>query len=613
MQRRNWTRVLWVRNGVGAAFVLCCSICLLLSCSRKPERIPVRQVTLDQNKISLTEGDTYTLTASVLPDNASNKTILWTSSNPDVATIDGGVITAVGKGSTLIFARAEEDDRKASCSVTVYPLVKDIAVEGVSLNHTSLRLARGSQYDGLEAVVSPPDATNKQVSWRSSNYSVASVLNTGFIYAKSVGTAVIEVSTQDGDKKASCEVTVFVPVASLTLEPKSVTLNLGESVPLNLTISPEDATACDINWWMSAPSVASLKDGILTATKRGETIIRATAESGATAECRVTVIDPEHNKDGSTVVIQNHTEGKGIKILIVGDGFMRRDLDNGRYDVCMKKAAEYFFSIEPYKSFRNRFDVVNMRVESETDVFNSAKKTAFESVYEGSRISGNLSTAYEKARNAFGTVLNVLIIIVMNSPKYGGTCYMSVNSTSVAFCPMSEEYYDFEFVVHHEAGGHGFANLGDEYFSGGTVTSKARQEISYYYTVYGWYPNIDITSDRNTIRWAQFLSDYRYISSVGIYEGGYDYKYGVWRPTMNSCMNRYGDFNAPSRYAIYKRIMIRSGDSWSWEDFVSYDAKNRTSSTARTEGCPKRTPEIVPPHASPVAVNIEDWLPAGTR
>ena len=317
----------------------------------------------------------------------------------------------------------------------------------------------------------------------------------------------------------------------------------------------------------------------------------------------------DYSSDGTTVQIQQHTVGSGIKILIVGDGFTDKDISSGKYDRSMRQAADYFFNIEPYKTFQNRFDVVNMRVVSETSVFDSQKRTAFQAVYEGgSHITGNLTAAYNKAYSAFGTIQDVLIIVVMNSDRYAGTCYMAGNMVSVAFCPMSTAtYYPFETVIHHEAGGHGFANLGDEYYYSGTIPESEKSEITSTYSSYGWYPNLDVTSDRNSIRWAQFLSNPLYSSSTGVYEGGYSYMYGVYRPTSDSCMNNmYGTFNAPSRFAIYKRIMQRSGDSWTWDQFVAYDAVNRNAPVSVEAHVP--IPYDAPHPYPPVAVNLEDYL-----
>ena len=316
----------------------------------------------------------------------------------------------------------------------------------------------------------------------------------------------------------------------------------------------------------------------------------------------------DYSKDGTTVTIQRHTKGKGIKILIVGDGFTDKDIASGKYDRSMQKAADYFFDIEPYKTFRDRFDVINMRVVSPTSVFDDTRNTAFETVIgPGVSIEGNLEVAYQKVRRVYGSLDDVLVIVVLNTTRYAGTCWMVGDMISIAFCPMSEEYYyPFDTIIHHEAGGHGFANLGDEYSYNGSIPQSEKDDIEWYNRTYGWYENIDVTSDRSKINWSDFLADPMYSSSTGVYEGAYGYSYGVWRPTYESCMNSmYGNFNAPSRYAIYKRIMERSGESWSWEDFVQYDKINRASDAKPVSGYKLPDPSERPPHARPVYVSPE--------
>ena len=317
----------------------------------------------------------------------------------------------------------------------------------------------------------------------------------------------------------------------------------------------------------------------------------------------------DYSQDGTIITLQKHSVGNGCKILIVGDGFTDQDIASGKYDRSMSQAMEYFFDIEPYKSFRNRFEVKSMRVVSRTSVFDEEKRTAFESVMgSGAHIDGNLSKAYQKVYDVYGGLDGVVVIIVMNTKEYGGTCYMAGNTISVAFCPMSEQtYYPFNTVIHHEAGGHGFANLGDEYYyDGTTISQEDKNFITSAYNDYGWYENLSITSDKTKVNWRRFITDPLYSSSVGVYQGAYGFSYGVYRPTKNSCMNNmYGDFNAPSRYAIYKRIMERSGEPWSWEKFVEYDAINRATEATASMGYDKYDSGKRPNHAPPVFVSPE--------
>ena len=177
---------------------------LKATCKVTVENIPVSSVELDKTSLTLTEGDTYTLKATVKPDDAFEKTPTWSSSNTSVATVsDKGVVTAVKAGTATITAKC--GGKSATCEVTVQ--AKAIAVTGVSLNTTSLTLTVGDKQT-LKATVTPSNATNKSVTWSSSNSTIASVSSSGVVTAKKAGTAKIAVKTKDGGKTATCTVTV---------------------------------------------------------------------------------------------------------------------------------------------------------------------------------------------------------------------------------------------------------------------------------------------------------------------------------------------------------------------------------------------------------------------
>ena len=175
---------------------------------------------------------------------------------------------------------------------------------------------------------------------------------------------------------------------------------------------------------------------------------------------------------------------------------------------------------------------------------------------------------------------------------------------------MSEAtYYPFNTVIHHEAGGHGFANLGDEYYYSGTIPQSEKDYINSVYKSYGWYENLSTTYDKTKVNWKDFITNSLYSSSVSVYEGAYGYSYGVYRPTSNSCMNNmYGNFNAPSRYTIYKRIKEQSGETWSWESFLEYDAINRPGDAKALHAEYPHDESMRPPHTPPVFVS-PDSLP----
>ena len=291
----------------------------------------------------------------------------------------------------------------------------------------------------------------------------------------------------------------------------------------------------------------------------------------------------DFSKDGEVMTLQTATVGKGINIVFLGDAYTDRDMaKDGLYEQMMRASANEFFSIEPYKTFRNRFNVYSVKAVSRDGKTGYGYSTALGTEATHSSIStGNIDKCYEYALKVPGIQddKNLLIGVLVNSVSERGITNMSESRQSgVAFYGSRlNEPEAFGPTLRHEAGGHGFAFLDDEYV---TIQSEATQEHIAYrnemYQKYGWYSNVDFTDDPAKIKWSAFLSDERYKDEVGIFEGGSLYRKGAYRPSENSMMgDGYEYFNAPSRWAIYKRIMELSGEEASFDKFLEYDAVNR--------------------------------------
>ncbi|MBR5255149.1 MAG: Ig domain-containing protein [Bacteroidales bacterium] len=252
----------------------------------QPQVVGVTSVSIDKTSLSLTEGESATLTATVKPDNATNKTVSWSSSNSSVATVDAaGKVSAVAEGTATITAKAGE--KSATCSVSVTK--KAVAVESITLNKSSLELKAGETAT-LTATVKPDNATNKTVSWSSSNSSVATVDAAGKVSAVAEGTATI--TAKAGDKTATCTVTVkknVVDVESITLDKTSLELKEGETATLIATVNPDNATNKAVTWSSDKTSVATVNaSGKVTAVAEGTATITAKA-GGKTATCIISV------------------------------------------------------------------------------------------------------------------------------------------------------------------------------------------------------------------------------------------------------------------------------------------------------------------------------------
>ncbi|MBU3181845.1 Ig-like domain-containing protein [Clostridium psychrophilum] len=282
-----------------------------LTVKAKPA-IKVASVNLNKNVDILVVGSTDTLISTINPTNATNKNVTWTSSDASIAKVDNsGKITAVGAGKVTITATTADGNKKATCSVTVNnPIIKVISV---SLNKTSDTLITGNT-DNLTSTIAPSNATNKVVTWKSSDVSIATVDNSGKVTAVKAGIVTITVTTADGSKIANCAVTVNDPikVSSVILNKTTDTLITGEIDNLTSTIAPSNAANKNVTWKSSDSAIATV-DGIgkVTSIKAGTATITVTTEDGSKiATCNVIVNDPK---------VASITLNKTIDNLIVGD------------------------------------------------------------------------------------------------------------------------------------------------------------------------------------------------------------------------------------------------------------------------------------------------------
>ena len=264
-------------------------------------------VRLNRSSVKLEKGKSTSLSATVLPAYAKDKTVTWTSSNTKVATVSNGKVTAKSAGTATITAKTK-NGKKATCKVTVV-----INPTSVKLNRTSVSLVKGKNVT-LKATVNPSNASNKKVTWTSSNKKVATVSN-GKVTAKNYGTAVITAKTSNG-KKATCKVTVKNPKTvnptSVKLSKTSVTLGKGKTTTLKAKVNPGSATNKKVTWTTSNKKVATVSNGKITAKGVGTATITVKTANGKKATCKVTVkssktVNPTKVKLSRTTV----TLGKG--------------------------------------------------------------------------------------------------------------------------------------------------------------------------------------------------------------------------------------------------------------------------------------------------------------
>ena len=270
---------------------------------RLSDKVPVTGVKLNKTSQTIAVGKTAALKATVSPSNATNKNVTWKSSNTAVATVSSkGVVTGKKAGTATITVTTKDGSKKATCKVTV-----KVPVTGVKLNKTSQTVAVGKTA-ALKATISPSNASNKGVTWKSSNTAVATVSSKGVVTGKKAGTATITVTTKDGSKKATCKVTVRVPVTGVKLNKSSVTIPNGGSVTLKVTVSPSNATNKKVTWKSSNTNLATVNSsGKVTAKANANGTVRITAttvDGKKVASCTVSIRKP-------TVTYRTHVQTYG--------------------------------------------------------------------------------------------------------------------------------------------------------------------------------------------------------------------------------------------------------------------------------------------------------------
>ncbi len=296
----------------------------------------------------------------------------------------------------------------------------------------------------------------------------------------------------------------------------------------------------------------------------------------------------DYSADKTVRVLQQAEVGNGIPIVLMGDGFIDTEIADGTYDAVMEKALENLFTEEPLASLRPYFDIYSVTAVSKNNNFGTGYETVFGCELAGGNstfISGDDEMVMDYVEMVDGINLtDALAVVVLNTPSYAGTTYFGYQTQkgnivefAIAYCPViyNAESESFREVLVHEAMGHGFAKLEDEYSyeSNGTIPSDEIETVKYMQTL-GWALNVDFTADPDKVLWTTFLSDSRYTSEgLGIFEGACTYIKGVYRSSENSMMNTNTcGFNAPSRKAIYEMVLKRgTGTEPSYEDFVTFD------------------------------------------
>lgn len=336
----------------------------------------------------------------------------------------------------------------------------------------------------------------------------------------------------------------------------------------------------------------TIKGMAKNADSRDGKVVFRLKDKDYTHECSVSQYGYKYGED-EWITLQKATKGNngGINIVLLGDGFNAKDIASGKYLKDIKQEVEYFFGIEPYKTYRDYFNVytaIPLSTESGVGTVNTIRYNRFNTTFTGGvGLKADYDEVFDYALGAptvnKGNLNQTLIIMVPNSTDYGGICQMWEDGSAIAFCPQSTYGYplDTRGVIQHEAGGHGFGKLGDEYIyhnafidfcgcscCGHVLEFNAAKSL-------GWYDNLELTGKMHSVGWSHLIFDDRYSDIVDIYEGGYMHNRGVFRSEPNSCMNNdIPYYSTISRESIMKRIKAYAGETYSFEDFVKNDKRD---------------------------------------
>ena len=382
-----------------------------------------------------------------------------------------------------------------------------------------------------------------------------------------------------------------------------------ESAPEWLTVTPSSGVG-KVDVTITVNEMAAAEVGTFKVTKpktsSGSTISYTTHKGRAGEvvfllegkDYRTTVKVEQYDYqygDGDVLVNQTASEGAGVNVVFMGDCFDARDIADGSYLKGINKAIDYYFGIEPYKTYRDYFNVYTifgMSVDSGMGTVNTIKEAKFGSQYSLNGISPDHATCYEYAMKTETVNENnlgqTLVVLIENTQDYGGICYMWGDGSAIACCPMSADAYPYDFrgIVQHEAGGHGFGKLADEYIYHNAFIQSCTCNCCDHLNEFnatkarGWYRNLSTNGDMKSVEWSHLIYHPDYSNIVDMYEGGFFHTRGIYRSESTSCMNNnIPYYSAISRQAMVERIMKYAGKQFDINDFYAKDVRDASNNT----------------------------------
>lgn len=399
----------------------------------------------------------------------------------------------------------------------------------------------------------------------------------------------------------------IIAIRDLSVSPSSASA-LNTAVTRTLTIESEGEWLVESKPdWVSLDITAGSGDSGVNVTfdelpsgsdgRSGE-IVFLLKDQDYRVVCNVSQYDYKYAED-EFVTLQTASKGDGIDIVFLADGYNAEDLSRESYENAVNAAYGHFFDIEPYRTYKDYFNVtmaVSVSPESGIGGVNTRVQNKFNTwANAGAEIGGrNGETDYLRIRDYVLENMpdididRTLVIMIPNTLDYGGMTYLWDEGFAISYCPMNYNAYPYDYrgVVQHEAGGHGFGKLGDEaaYHQGfidachcsccGHVDAFNAAKKK------GWYDNLSLSGKLSEVPWKHLVSLEKYRSIVDIFEGGYMHSRGVYRSEQNSCMNNcIPYYNTISRESIVRRIMLYAGEEFNFADFVENDGTDASASS----------------------------------
>lgn len=315
-------------------------------------------------------------------------------------------------------------------------------------------------------------------------------------------------------------------------------------------------------------------------------------EKGSTFTFDVEQYDYDYY-DGYVQTLQTASVGAGIDFVFTGEGYDAKDIAKGTFAANAAAGYGHLFDLEPYKTYKDYFNVYVVTAQSDDSgigTVNTVKDSKFGTHFTQNRIlceQPDAVFAWAKKADASMNLSQSLVILLMNTSTYEGICYMYGDGSALACCPVSTETYPYDFrgIVQHEAGGHGFGKLADEYIYHNAYIQncncldcehpKGDDDVATTFGMYkakGWFKNLSMNSDMRQVPWAHLIYHPKYSDYVDMYEGGYKHMRGIYRSEATSCMNNnIPYYSAISRQAIVERIKAYAGEEFSLEEFYAND------------------------------------------